>query len=60
MLTEQIHAIREWSGGTYAAPRIHAELKGCGVRVGCKRVARLWLTTRDSESGNPPKVDYFS
>ena len=41
MLTEQIHAIHEWSRGTYGAPRIHAELQDRGVRIGCKRVARL-------------------
>lgn len=41
MLTEQIRAIHEWSRGTYGAPRIHAELRDQGVRVGCKRVARL-------------------
>jgi putative transposase len=41
MLTEQIHAIHDWSRGTYGAPRIHAELQDRGVRVGCKRVARL-------------------
>lgn len=41
MLTEQIRAIHEWSRGTYGAPRIHAELQDQGIRVGCKRVARL-------------------
>ena len=41
MLTEQIHAIHTWSRGTYGAPRIHAELQDRGVRLGCKRVARL-------------------
>ena len=41
MLTEKIKAIHTWSRGTYGAPRIHAELRDEGVRVGCKRVARL-------------------
>jgi putative transposase len=38
-LIKQIHAV---SGGTYGAPRVHAELRlGRGVRVGRKRVERL-------------------
>jgi len=38
-----IHAI---SRGCYGAPRLHAELRmGLGVRVGCKRVARLLRVT---------------
>jgi hypothetical protein len=32
------HAV---SRGTYGAPRVHAELAAKGIRVGCKRVARL-------------------
>jgi putative transposase len=40
-LTETISAIHVWSRGTYGAPRIHAELADCGVKVGRKRVARL-------------------
>jgi len=40
-LTETISEIHVWSRGTYGAPRIHAELADCGVRVGRKRVARL-------------------
>lgn len=42
-LTGLIHQIHANSyEGTYGAPRIHRELReGYGVRVGCKRVARL-------------------
>jgi len=40
-LSQRIHEIHERSQGTYGAPRIHAELAEAGVRVGCKRVARL-------------------
>lgn len=40
-LTETISEIHVRSRGTYGAPRIHAELADCGVKVGRKRVARL-------------------
>lgn len=40
-LTERIRTIHEQSSGTYGAPRVHAELRARGVRVGRKRVARL-------------------
>jgi putative transposase len=40
-LIERIGAIHVTSHGTYGAPRIHAELAAQGIRVGCKRVARL-------------------
>jgi putative transposase len=45
------------SRGTYGAPRLHAELRmGLGVRVGCKRVARLLrLTGRAGIGGNTHK-----
>ncbi len=36
-----IRAIHEASGGTYGAPRMHAELTANGRRVSRKRVARL-------------------
>ncbi len=36
-----IRAIHEASGGTYGAPRVHAELMAGGCRVSRKRVARL-------------------
>ncbi len=40
-LLELIHAIHAESDGTYGSPRIHAELRHRGVRVGRKRVERL-------------------
>ena len=40
-LTEMIEQIHEESYGTYGSPRVHAELKADGERVGKKRVARL-------------------
>jgi transposase InsO family protein len=41
-LLVDIGRIYRSSGGAYGAPRIHAELQiACGVKVGCKRVARL-------------------
>jgi hypothetical protein len=41
-LTAKIHAIHRRSNGAYGSPMIHAELSDDhGIRVGCKRVARL-------------------
>jgi len=40
-LTESIKVIHQRSRGRYGAPRVHAELREEGVRVGRKRVARL-------------------
>lgn len=40
-LTEQIETLHAQSRGTYGAPRIYEELKGQGVAIGKKRVARL-------------------
>jgi putative transposase len=40
-LTDQIKDIHDDSGCTYGAPRVHAELRRRGKRVGRKRVARL-------------------
>jgi len=43
-LLEAIAAIHGESKATYGWPRIHAELRHCGVRVSRKRVARLmWV-----------------
>ena len=41
MLLCRIRSIHQRSHGTYGAPRIHAELRELGIRVGPKRVARL-------------------
>lgn len=40
-LRERIEDIHKQSRSTYGAPRIHAELRAQGTRVGRKRVARL-------------------
>ena len=40
-LTGRIRTIHSASHGTYGAPRVHAELRAEGHRVGRKRVARL-------------------
>jgi putative transposase len=40
-LVEQIRIIHECSGGTYGAPRVHAQLRDQGVPAGYNRVARL-------------------
>lgn len=40
-LAEQITEIHADSGGTYGAPRVHAQLRRDGVRVARKRVERL-------------------
>jgi putative transposase len=40
-LLSHIRAAHAASHGTYGAPRIHAELRANGVRIGRKRVARL-------------------
>ena len=68
-LTAQIQAIHRESRGTYGAPRVRAELAAHGVRVGCKRVARLmragglhgvsrrrqFVTTRRDETATPAR-----
>jgi putative transposase len=41
VLIAAIRAAHTASRGTYGAPRVHAELVAKGIRVGCKRVARL-------------------
>jgi putative transposase len=41
ILTERIEGAYHQNRGHYGSPRIHAELKAQGIRVGRKRVARL-------------------
>ncbi len=41
MLVAATRAAHTASRGTYGAPRVHAELAAKGIRVGCKRIARL-------------------
>jgi len=41
VLTKQLHAIHACTRGTYGVPRVHAELRSEGLRVGRKRIARL-------------------
>ncbi len=41
VLQQRIQVIHERSRGTYGRPRVHAEIKQDGVRVGCKRISRL-------------------
>jgi putative transposase len=66
-LQQRIRTIHDHSRQTYGAPRIHAELKDEGTRVGRKRVARLMkesglagvsrrkstVTTRRNRSARP-------
>lgn len=40
-LTEQIKTIHQRSRCTYGQPRVHAELRAAGLRIGGKRVAHL-------------------
>ncbi len=69
-LTERIREIHKYSRHTYGAPRIHAELKKQGWRVGRKRVARLmraaglfgvsrrkWICTTQRRKGARPAPD---
>lgn len=45
-LTDRIRTIYDRSRCTYGAPRVHAELRAAGQRVGRKRVARLMRTAQ--------------
>lgn len=54
VLLERIRAIYARSRGTYGAPRLHAELRAEGIRVGCKRLARL-MRTAGLEGVSRPK-----
>ena len=71
VLLERTRAIHQRSKGTYGVPRVHAELKADGERVGRKRVARLmqaaglegvsrrkgtWTTRRDEDARPAPDL----
>jgi putative transposase len=69
-LRARIAELHRRSRATYGAPRIHAELKEQGIRVGCKRVARLmraaglrgasrrsWITTTVRDRAARPAPD---
>jgi putative transposase len=69
-LLERIRLIHERSGGTYGAPRVHAQLNQEGVVVGYKRVARLmreaglrgvsrrrWVCTTQRDRSARPAAD---
>jgi transposase InsO family protein len=45
-LVAEIRDIHEWSRNTYGSPRIHAELRDRGYRIGRNRVARLMREQR--------------
>ena len=65
-LAMRIRAAHQKSRRTYGSPRVHAELRATGVRIGRKRVARImrasglvgrtkrrWRRTTDSNHDNP-------
>ena len=73
VVLERIRAIHHRSRGTYGAPRIHAELRDEGWRVGRKRVARLmrrkglvgasrrrWVSTTQRDEHTRPAPDLVS
>jgi transposase InsO family protein len=69
-LTERIIEVHDGSGGTYGAPRVHAELRAQGRRHSRKRIARLmrvagrrgrtpsrWRTTTIPDPTAPARPD---
>jgi len=53
---ERIKAIHAWSDGTYGVPRILEELRGEGLRISGKRVARLMRQERLQGVSRRPRV----
>lgn len=69
-LTARIRVFHARSKGAYGAPNIHEDLRDEGIRVGCKRVARLmkadglkgvcrrkWVTTTVRDTDATPAAD---
>ena len=69
-LTARIRVFHVRSKGAYGAPNIHEDLRDEGIRVGCKRVARLmkadgiqgvsrrkWVTTTVRDADATPAAD---
>ena len=69
-LTARIRMFHARSKGAYGAPNIHEDLRDEGIRVGCKRVARLmkadglkgvcrrkWVTTTVRDAEATPAAD---
>jgi len=69
-LTAHIRVFHARSKGAYGAPNIHEDLRDEGIRVGCKRVARLmkadglqgvsrrkWVTTTVRDADAQPAAD---
>jgi len=69
-ITARIRVFHARSKGAYGAPNIHEDLRDVGIRVGCKRVARLmkadglkgvcrrkWVTTTVRDTDATPAAD---
>jgi putative transposase len=69
-ITTHIRVFHVRSKGAYGAPNIHEDLRDMGIRVGCKRVARLmkadglkgvcrrkWVTTTVRDADATPAAD---
>lgn len=69
-ITTHVRVFHARSKGAYGAPNIHEDLRDVGIRVGCKRVARLmktdglkgvcrrkWVTTTVRDADTTPAAD---
>jgi putative transposase len=69
-ITARIREFHARSRGAYGAPNIHEDLRDVGIRVGCKRVARLmkadglkgvcrrkWVVTTTRDADSTPAAD---